>query len=177
VIALLPLQIDPAVIAAYVGSGLTGILALIAIFISISSLRFQKESARAATISAEAAQRANYISEQRMQNELSRGTTEVNIKGDLITADASDVRWSLDRKGKNTYVLRNVGTAVAEEVRIPPEGAAPISRSLPESATLRPGESVEFLMIGALGAPVPNEILLTWKGRPETDPLILPVPS
>lgn len=32
-------------------------------------------------------------------------------------------------------------------------------------------------MIGAFGAPVPNEILVTWKGRDPDEPLALPVPN
>jgi hypothetical protein len=139
------------------------------------------ESARASVISAEAAQRANWLTEQRMLHEAanSQGRPAAIGSEQSLGQDnqqPTDVRWSLDRKSKNAFVLRNVGTDVAEEVRIPPEGAAPISRGLPESATLRPQESVEFLMIAAMGAAVPNEILVTWKGRDPDNPLVLPVP-
>lgn len=86
-----------------------------------------------------------------------------------------DIRWSLQRKGKNSFVLRNVGTATAEGVRVQPDSASAIARNLPESATLRPNESVEFLMIGAMGRPVPNEILVVSNGY-EDEPQVVPVP-
>ncbi|MCD4523949.1 hypothetical protein [Nocardioides sp. cx-173] len=174
-----PLITDPEVVAIYVGVAVSGVLAAIAVIISLRSLAIQKESGRAAVISAEAAQRANWLTEQRMLHEVANNQPVTPAQGaDLDAGDAQEpnVRWSLDRKSKNAFVLRNVGTDVAEEVRIPAEGAAPISRGLPQSATLRPQESVEFLMIGAMGAPVPNEILVTWKGRDPDDPLVLPVP-
>lgn len=177
------MTVGPDVVAAYVGVGVSGLLAAVAVFISVRSLSIQKESARAAVVSAEAAQRANWLTEQRMLHEAANVADRSARPGTAAPHEISeprepaDVRWSLDRKSKNSFVLRNIGTAVAEEVRIPPEGAAPISRGLPEAATLRPQESVEFLMIGAMGAPVPNEILLTWKGRDPDNPLVLPVPS
>jgi hypothetical protein len=173
------LTIGPSAIAAYVGTGVSALLAVAALVVSLRSLGIQRESARAATISAEAAQRANWLTEQRLGHEVNRpSSTAQQPEGGLMVAPVTpDVRWSLDRKSKNTYVLRNVGTHVAEEVRIPPEGAAPVSRNLPESATLRPQESVEFLMIPAAGFPVPNEIMLMWKGRGPDNPLLLPVPS
>lgn len=178
-----PLITDPEVVAVYVGVSVSGVFALIALIVSLRSLAIQKESGRAAVISAEAAQRANWLTEQRMLHEAASVTQNDAVTSEPVSGvgfgrlQEPDVRWSLDRKSKNAFVLRNVGTDVAEEVRIPAEGAAQISRGLPESATLRPRESVEFLMIGAMGAPVPNEILVTWKGRDPNDPLVLPVPG
>lgn len=168
--------------AIYVGVAVSGVLAAIALIVSLRSLAIQKESGRAAVISAEAAQRANWLTEQRVLHEAANVTRNEPVTSRPASGvgpaaeEKPDVRWSLDRKSKNAFVLRNVGTDVAEEVRIPAEGAAQISRGLPESATLRPQESVEFLMIGAMGAPVPNEILVIWKGRHPDDPLVLPVP-
>jgi hypothetical protein len=40
-----------------------------------------------------------------------------------------DVRWSLERKGKNAFVLRNVGSETAERVRIPADSASAIARN------------------------------------------------
>jgi hypothetical protein len=179
---LVALAADPEVVGLYVGVAASSLFAVIAVVVSLLSLRVQRESARAATISAEAAQRANWLTEQRMLQEVRAHPVPTSATGDqeqvsVEAAPVPDVRFSLDRKSKHAFVLRNVGTAVAEEVRIPPEGAAPVSRGLPESATLRPGESVEFLMIGTLGNHVPNEIYVTWKERPEDDPLVLAVPN
>lgn len=182
------------------------IVAIAALVVSVKSLSIQKESARAATISAEAAQRANVLTEQRLQRELehhrdrrsepeaaddaagwSGPLPEVPAQGGpdagpapmTVTAptDVRDqrVRWTLDRRGRNGYVLRNVGAVIAEEVRIPPEALPPVARNLPESATLRPNESVEFVMVGVWGSPVPNEIPVIWKDNP--DGVLVPVPG
>lgn len=118
------------------GISASALLAIVALVVSVRSLTVQEESARVAVISAEAAQRANWLTEQRMLHE----ATNAPRPGDAVWDGAqvsrrdrpptSDVRWSLDRKGKHTFVLRNVGTGVAAEVQIPPEGAAQISRGL-----------------------------------------------
>jgi hypothetical protein len=86
-----------------------------------------------------------------------------------------DVQWQLTRRAANTFVLRNVGTDTAKEVSVDPESATGINRNLPEGVTLRPQESVEFIMIAAWGAPVPNEIQVSSTGF--EDPQIVPVPT
>lgn len=167
-------------LATYVGVAVAAVLSLAALVISVLSYKVQAESAKAATISAEAAQRANWLTEQRLHHELQdrppiRDQTVPVDQPEAEATDLPDVRWSLDRKSKNAYVLRNVGSDVAEVVSIPPESAGTIHRNLPVSATLRPNESVEFLLLGAAGSPVPNEILVLSKGR-EDNPDIVPVP-
>ncbi len=177
------LTVDAQIVAMYVGVAVSGLLAVVALVISLRSLGIQRETARAALLSAEAAQRANWLTEQRMLREATGVTLDAEGSGQLgrtrerrLLPGSADVRWSLERRSRNAFVLRNVGTDVAEEVRIPPEGAAATSRGLPESATVRPQESLEFVMAGTWGSPVPNEILLTWKGCDPAQPLVLPVP-
>lgn len=171
--ALLVADVSRVVVATYIGIGLSGLISLAALMVSILGYKVQAESARAATVSAEAAQRANWLTEQRLMHEL--GSHSSTLNSGSAEPRSPQVRWSLDRKSKNTYVLRNIGSDTAEEVRIPPESAGAIHRNLPESATLRPNESVEFLMIPAAGFPVPNEVLVQFKGREDT-PDVVPVP-
>jgi len=161
-------------IATWGGISVSALIAVAAFVVSVLSLSAQRESARAATVSAESAQRANWLTEQRLLREQRDGKQQ----GESNTSAErrhSDVRWLLDRRGKNTFVLRNVGSDVAEEVRIPAQTAATVSRNLPESATLRPNESVEFMMLGAWGAPIPNEIVVMSNGYP--DGQVVPVPG
>lgn len=189
-----------AVVEMIAAAGAT-IVAVAALVVSVKSLNVQKESARASTISAEAAQRANVLTEQRLQREFEldgdhrseaeeqpegfAGSDHVQgapapgsppIAGGVPAAVRADYGpWTLDRRGKKSFVLRNVGSTTAEEVRIPSEALPPIARNLPESATLRPNESVEFVMTGAWGHPVPNEIPVIWKGNPGG--ILVPVPG
>ncbi|UPK74564.1 hypothetical protein MU582_19320 [Nocardioidaceae bacterium SCSIO 66511] len=185
------------------------IVAVAALIVSIKSLSIQKESARAATVSAEAAQRANVLTELRLERELGhdrdlrRGSADVTEDdpppvptepavpieptapggapapaapaSPARPAGVGDVRWTLDRRGKNAFVLRNTGSGIAHGVRIPAEALPPITRNLPESATLRPNESVEFLMTGVFGNPTPNEIPVLWDDN--LDGVLVPVPG
>ncbi|MFE3604262.1 hypothetical protein [Streptomyces goshikiensis] len=83
------------------------------------------------------------------------------------------VRWTLERRGKHAYLLRNTGTATATGVRVDRNRTAPIVRNLPENATVKPGESVQFLMAPTFGAPLPGEVWVEWDGHPEQ---AIPIP-
>lgn len=106
------------------------------------------------------------------------GSVHPGEPSDALSTDSDlpNIQWSLTRGGKNTFVLRNVGSDVAEGVTVLPQSAAEISRNLPDGATIQPNASVEFLMIPAWGAPVPNEIQVASAGFVK-DPQIVPVPA
>jgi hypothetical protein len=145
----------------------------VALVVSLFSLGIQRESARAATLSAEEAKRANWLTEQRLLHEVSVGGSSASVRG---ANDQPDTEWLLTRRSKNTYVLRNVGNETATHVRVIPESVSSLHRNPPEDATIRPQESVEFLLIGAWGKPVPNEIMVA-SGDNDAAPQVVPVPA
>lgn len=86
---------------------------------------------------------------------------------------AIEVTWELTRS-RDRFVLRNVGRAIATGVWVTGDGVAEAAIHLPEGATIRPGESVSFMMVSTFAHAVPDEIEVTWDGHPE--PAIVPVP-
>lgn len=177
-------------IVACVISGFIGVVTTIATFIGLA---IQKQSSNAAVTSSEAAQRANYLTEQRMITE--QAVISGSAHGEMLSLPGStdgssgapahepaagaaasrpDVRWSLDRKSRHTFVLRNIGTETAVNVRIPQETTTPMSRNLPARAVLKPKESLEFLMVPAWGHPIPNEIYVFSDGYQDA-PQVVPV--
>jgi hypothetical protein len=129
---------------------------VLALFTYFMSRKYSRITAEAAVRAADAAEQANRLAEQRSQ-------PTVDHVGD--DTDPPDVRWRLERPGnKQRFVLRNVGTDVATRVHIDPESLEVAHRFLPDAATVAPGASHEFLLIGAWQAPLPNEIWLSWDG-------------
>jgi hypothetical protein len=128
------------------------------------SLSLEKEATESARRSAEAAERANLLTERA----LARGVPTVE-------SDPSAVAWSLTKsqRGNSRWVLRNIGTATAEHVRVDePDG--PISRNFPTDAVLRPNQAVDLIMHATWGGGVPNELYVRWD---EDEEAILPVDS
>lgn len=85
-----------------------------------------------------------------------------------------EVQWALERRGRHSYLLRNVGVATATGVHVDRDRATPIVRNMPENATVRPGESVQFLMAPTFGNPLPGEVWVVWDGQPEAISVALP---
>ena len=79
--------------------------------------------------------------------------------------------FRLEWTRSNTWVLRNIGTDVADHVRVEKPNCT--TRRFPTNATIAPGEGIDLLMIGAMGAPVPNQLYVSWDGQP--DPVAVPV--
>ena len=131
-----------AVVALVVSTG-AGVL-------SYRSLHWERASAAAARRSADAAEHANRLAER-----LAPPYTPL--------AGGADVRWTMERPSRYVYVLRNVGEDTAEHVRVDPAGLdGRIVRGLPTDSTIRPGDSVEFLVKPTSRAPAPNQIWVTW---------------
>lgn len=153
-------------VAAWVGIAVSVLLSVLAMLLSLRSLRWEKESAEAASRSAGAAERANRLTEQLL------------VRDQLITRapdeQRSRVAWSLERRGKHGYILRNVGSTTAEDVRVDGSRIRAAVNGLPDGAVVKPNASVEFLMLSTMGASVPNELYVTWRGHP--DPEIVPIP-
>jgi hypothetical protein len=86
-----------------------------------------------------------------------------------------DVRWVTEHVGKNTWLLRNLGTDTATAVRVDESSIGGVrvdfSQTLP--ADIGPGSSLRILAIGAFGAPVGDDLKVVW-GDGESE--ILPLP-
>lgn len=85
----------------------------------------------------------------------------------VATADVS-VEWQVENVSKSAYVLRNLGSVTAEDVTIDEGQIQAIARDLPKGATIPPLASHKFLLMPALGAPLPNEVWVTWRGCSES---------
>lgn len=159
----------PAWIAAIV-AGLALIISCCSAVLSWKSLRWERVSAEAATRSAEAAERANRLTEQTVlgQRLQAWGIPSEEAFGvpTVTTERAPDVSWRIERPEGDRYVLRNTGTDIAEHVEVDRSQAPPITRNLPEDAVIRPGEGVDMLMKGTWGHPMPNQLYVRWAGQP-----------
>ncbi|MFI9046281.1 hypothetical protein [Streptomyces sp. NPDC053427] len=76
-----------------------------------------------------------------------------------------EVRWEVRRRGGHRFALRNVGSATAFGVRVDPDGLGASARNLPQDATVRPDESVQFVMAAGVGRRLPGEVCVRWDGR------------
>ncbi|MCB5169317.1 hypothetical protein LG634_31470 [Streptomyces bambusae] len=140
------------------------------------------QAAAVANRQAEAAERRALAVEQSLQQLLASlaSARDPLEQDELETAEraassAEAVSWRLARS-KNTFVLRNEGNVTATGVRVGlGDHPAGLTRRVPEDAVVRPNESVEFLVIGAWGQPVPREFQIYRDGQEE--PEILAVPS
>lgn len=153
-------------IATWATAGVALLFGASAFGISLRSLRWERSSAEAAVRSAEAAERANRLTAMLLERD------------HLVVRPESppkDISWQIERPSKYRFVLRNVGTAIADNVTIDPNSAPAVARALPSAATIQPGSSAEFVMIGAMGSPIPNELWVSWDGQPE--PVAVPVPG
>lgn len=140
------------------------VISVIALTVALRSLKWARTSADAAARSANAAERANLLTERLLERE------------NLIARpedEAPDVAWQVENPDGGLYLLRNVGTATAEDVTMPPELLSGIPKHLPAGAIVRPGDAAEFYLFGRLGSPVPHTVYVTWRGR--DDPQAVPV--
>lgn len=146
--------------------------------------RLQTEAVELAHRQTEAAERRAYAVERMVErwiSEQAEGAEDVTFSTQVHQVQAvaeeaphvSAAHWTLSRKSKYTYVLRNDSSVTVTGVHVDPENI-PTGRALPDDAVLRPGESAEFMMISTFGGPVPNEIWLRWDGAEQA--VAIPVP-
>lgn len=147
---------DKGDLATWVGAGVAFCFSLAALIVSIKALRWQREGA-------EIAKRAQEFVEQRFAAEEAKAEEE-----------ARQVRWELERTGKNMLVLRNVSQNRATGVTIDGEQFKGFGRELPNGVEVPPSGSVRFMVGTAMGAPMPNEVWITWDDVDQ--PIALPIP-
>jgi hypothetical protein len=129
-----------------------------------SNENWQEKSVEAAIRSANAAERAAGIAELQQQDQ----------KAPTDGEQAEEITWQLDRHGKNRFVLRNTSKSIAIDVTVDESKIKAFARELPKGAIIRPGASVEFMMSASFGAPMPNELWISWADSSEPVPLPIP---
>lgn len=160
----------PAWVAAVI-AGLALIISCCSAVLSWKSLRWERLSAESAARSAEAAERANRLTEQTVlaQRVDLYGIPSAEAVGvPTVEQTAPDVSWQIERpSGGDRYVLRNTGSDVADHVEVDASQAGPIHRNLPQDAVIRPGEGVDMLIKGTWQRPMPNQVYVRWAGQPD----------
>lgn len=168
---------EPGDIATWVGVLITLGISVMTYVQSRKQARIADEANVASQEQVEAAQRRAVAVEDSLTEALrllaERGLT-VAPPNPVSTSGPGGVRWDLERRGKHSYLLRNVSTATATGVHVDRDRATPIVRNMPENATVRPGESLQFLMAPTFGNPLPGEVWVLWEGQPEAISVPLP---
>lgn len=88
--------------------------------------------------------------------------------------EARQVRWFIERVGRNALILRNDSDNAATGVTIGGDQFGGLGRRLPKDATIPGRGSIQFSVIGVNERLTPDEALVTWDGQEE--PVAVPIP-
>ncbi|WP_154937218.1 hypothetical protein [Micromonospora palomenae] len=135
-----------------------------AIYVATRANRHARDSAAASKDSAVSARRSADASERQAQ-----------AAEQALAPSSPQVRWRITRgQGRESYVLRNVGTATATAVQVD-------LTCLPTHTVLdlgdhvfRPGQAITFWIILAASDDDVQQLWLTWDGQPEAVPVPMP---
>ena len=141
------------------------VVALGAAILSLRSLHWEKQSAKAAEKSANEAARANLIAERAL---------ELREQSEPADDPTPQVAWRIERGDGAQHVLRNVGRDVAEHVYVDRSRAPGINRNLPDDSVIRPDAGHAMLLKGSMQHPLPTELYLRWAGQDEWVAVPLP---
>ncbi|MFI6265334.1 hypothetical protein [Micromonospora sp. NPDC051006] len=130
------------------------VISAVALVVSIWGVWHSKRSADASERSASAAERQAKAAEA------------------AVPPPPPSIAWRVEQRGKSYYLLRNVGTEPAERVYVHKQGG--FVRVDDNGRSLRPGESMSFLVIRAAEMIDLQEIRVTWDGQLE--PVLVPLP-
>lgn len=129
-----------------------------------------QESRAEARRSGDAAERSaiaaeETLADQRREAEARRAAeAEANRpRADLVIEHSHKAKW----------LLINRGTGTAANVRLSNDVPALIG-VWPDPLELPPGEAHDFMMAGAMGAPIPSVIRVVWEGQADPVPLLVP---
>lgn len=95
-------------------------------------------------------------------------------EGSAVEQEVDRVEWEAQQVSKNTWLVRNQGREAATSVTIDREalGGVRIDTTPRLPSAIGPGESLKITALGAWGAPVANELKISWgSGRAATVPL------
>ncbi|MFC4048064.1 hypothetical protein ACFOY4_00060 [Actinomadura syzygii] len=154
---------------AWVAIAVSLMFSIAAFVVSIKGLTWQRMAAEAAVTSANADEQALALAQ--LQHELEQARSERSER----LSEPPKVEWRLERRGKQKFVLRNVGTEMATGVTMDRSNLPYIAHEAPSGVAVRVGGSHEFLLAGTMGHPMPNEVWLSWDGQEE--PVALPIPG
>jgi hypothetical protein len=76
-----------------------------------------------------------------------------------------NVRWRVENPDKNCFVLRNVGSDIAENVELDVSRIDAITRNLPRTTVVHPGEGLDIQLIAAWGHSLPRQLYARWAGQ------------
>lgn len=149
-------------------SGIAAVVALVfsavSLYFSHRSLTWEKQASEAATRSADAAEEANRL----LRQQIEEGTF-----GHPASARAADIQLELQHVNKARWVLRNTGTQEVTGLKVTgvPDGV--LHRNIPKNISLRPGEGRDIILQGTMGSPLPNQLWATYDGLDEPVALAL----
>lgn len=92
-----------------------------------------------------------------------RGTFSFQIK--QAVGRSRNVRWRVENPDKNCFVLRNIGDDIAENVELDLSRIDAITRNLPRTTVVHPGEGLDMLLTPAWDHPLPNQLYVRWAGQ------------
>jgi hypothetical protein len=139
----------------------TAISLLLAAIAIIEARRARRESSKYAKVAADAARRSADVDERMLALE------EAATK-------PPEVAFQLERLSKSRFVLRNTGTEMATGVYVDGTKIKTHVRDLPAGASIPAGGSHEFMMMTSMGAPLPNDVWVSWDGAPAPKALGVP---
>lgn len=112
-----------------------------------------REDAERSEASAERAERAAALSIDTM-GRIAEAVEALGERGIAATvvpvAEPKRVRWSLGHHQNDAYILTNIGTSPAFDVRVTADPTM-LTRRLPSAATIQPGEGVTFVATATMG--------------------------
>lgn len=155
---------------------------------AVLAVRHAKYSASAAKTSAQAAVRQAAAAERQVevaeaalklaeeQATTSRTTLATGPARAALTSHHAPpyVAWWLENPSGQAYVLRNIGTDTARNVKIDESRIRCFLRGDTTAEELPPQASMKILMAGSLAAAKPDELWVRWDGHPEW--VAVPVP-
>ncbi|WP_148710094.1 hypothetical protein [Micromonospora sp. M71_S20] len=135
-------------------------IAVAALVVSIASARYSKKSANASDRSAKAAERSAVAAER-----------QAAAAEAALPPPEPPVRWAVRPQGRDGYVMRNMGSDPAFNVKLDDRGG--FITVLDQHEVVQPGESVEFWIVRVAEAVGINEVHVTWDGQDE--PVVVPL--
>ncbi|WP_431905587.1 hypothetical protein [Micromonospora carbonacea] len=147
--------------------------------VALHAAQSSRSAARSAEISAKAGVRQAAAAEEQVaiarealklaeqQSKTSGTPVHAGPVQEALTQKTSYVAWWLDRRGKTTFSLRNIGNDTARGVNIDRSRIPCMVRIPPHPNEIPPGASIMLQLIPSFGAPQPSEIWVRWDGHLE----------
>lgn len=129
-----------------------------------------EQSVGEARRSGDAAERSARVAEETLADQR-REAAERRAAEEEASRPRAELRIRHQTKAK--WILVNEGTGPANNIVLVDEVPALVG-TWSEGASLPPRDALEFMMAGAMGAPLPSVIRVKWDGQEEPVPLLVP---